>query len=175
MNNVNKIVLMAAASFVLHGAAASAGTNMASPTDAKSAEKKSADKKKCSCKKRGHGHSKTNFYEKYDLNKNKSVSEAEHRAGRDLGHAATDFNNDGNVMADEYVAEFEVRLDQQLAKRRDSAIKQAYVRFGVIDTDKDGIITRAEFQAIGEKSFTRRDTNKDGVVDEKDAGATKKH
>ncbi|PHR59944.1 MAG: hypothetical protein COA43_08230 [Robiginitomaculum sp.] len=127
--------------------------------------KKDYSKKK---KSHGGGHGKSNFYDSYDANNDKSVSVAEYRAARNKGYDARDGNADGNVLADEYVAEYEARLEKDLATRRDRQLKQAYVRFGILDKDKNGIISREEFQASGQRMFKRLDSNNDGVVDSKD-------
>lgn len=116
----------------------------------------------------GGGHGKVNFFDSYDANNDESVSIAEYRAVRNEGYDVRDANKDGNVLADEYVAEYEARLEKDLAEMRDHQIKQAYVRFGVLDKDKNGVISREEFQASGKRMFDRLDTNKDGVVNESD-------
>lgn len=117
---------------------------------------------------RSGGHGKKNFYKSYDADNNKSVTIAEYTAERTKGYAKRDLNNDGNVLADEYVAEYEARLEKDLAEMRDRQLKQAYVRFGVLDKDKNGIISSEEFQAMGMRMFNRMDTNKDKVVNEAD-------
>jgi hypothetical protein len=43
-------------------------------------------------------------------------------------------------------------------------MRQAEVRFGVLDTDKSGGITPAEFAYSGWRMFVTHDTNKDGAV-----------
>lgn len=117
---------------------------------------------------RGGSHSKTDFYNVYDADKDGTVTIAEYRAVRDEGYDARDPDGDAKVLPDEYVAEYEGRLEQDIAEMRDRQIKQAYVRFGVLDKDKDGIITREEFQASGQRMFDRLDENKDGIVDDSD-------
>ncbi|MEL6686298.1 MAG: hypothetical protein AAFP97_01605 [Pseudomonadota bacterium] len=114
------------------------------------------------------GHSKGAFYEAYDSDGDESVSVAEYVSMREKGYIARDINGDDQVLPDEYVAEYEARLDQQLAEQRDRQLKQAYVRFNVLDKDKDGIISREEFHSSGMRMFTRLDTNEDKVVDEND-------
>jgi hypothetical protein len=43
-------------------------------------------------------------------------------------------------------------------------MRQADVRFGVLDSDKSGAITRAEFDYSGWRMFNHHDTNNDGAV-----------
>lgn len=117
---------------------------------------------------KGGGHSKADFFNTYDADEDGAVTTAEYVAVRDKGYDERDPDGDAKVMPDEYVAEYEARLEQDLAAQRDRQIKQAYVRFGVLDGDKDGVLTREEFQASGQRMFDRLDTNKDGVVDNAD-------
>ena len=41
-------------------------------------------------------------------------------------------------------------------------------RMQMIDTDKDGSVSKAEFMANAEKKFEKMDTNKDGKIDAQD-------
>ncbi len=66
------------------------------------------------------------------------------------------------------MGEFTVRLDRQLAAQREGQIKQGHSRFKVLDKNKDGQITADEFDTTGKNLFAAFDSNKDGVVDEKD-------
>jgi|GEM_PF-3789566 len=118
---------------------------------------------------KGHGgHSSKSFFERYDTDENGSVTKEEFAAAREKGYKRRDANGDGKVYVDEYVAEYEVRLDEQLKKRRESAIKQTYTRFGVMDADKDEIMTLEEFNKSGDRVFARRDKNEDGKIDAQD-------
>ncbi|MEM9128697.1 MAG: hypothetical protein AAGA97_03120 [Pseudomonadota bacterium] len=116
----------------------------------------------------GGGHSRRNFFETYDKNEDGRIPEAEFRSVRDEGFARRDANGDGTVSPDEYVGEYEKRLDQQLAEQRDRALKQGYVRFKALDSDGDGKMTREEFAASGKRMFSRLDDDDNGVVDDKD-------
>jgi hypothetical protein len=115
-----------------------------------------------------HAHSRCGFLDRFDTNIDGAVSRAEFDAARDDSFAEKDADGDGIVMVDEYVAEYEVRLDRQLAERRDAAIRQTHVRFNVLDTDDDSKMTEAEFDASGARMFSRYDTNGDGHVDHND-------
>lgn len=117
---------------------------------------------------RGGGHSKDDFFNTYDLDGDGVVTMADFMEVRDLGYRDRDADGDNKVVAEEYVAEYTARLDADLAATRKGQISQAWVRFEVLDTDKDGILTQEEFQATGKRMFDRLDTNKDGIVDGND-------
>lgn len=115
-----------------------------------------------------HAHSRCGFLATYDIDGDGVISRAEFDQIRAEGYDLRDADGDGVVAPEEYVAEYEVRLDQQLAERREAAIRQTYVRFDALDTDDDEVMTEAEFNASGSRMFDRYDTNGDGTVDESD-------
>lgn len=114
------------------------------------------------------GHSKVEFLKTYDTNLDGKVSRAEYDAKRREDYGRTDADKDGAVVESEYVGEYAARLDAELAATRKRQLDQAKVRFGVIDTDKSGKMTSAEYDAIATRTFGRLDTNKDGLVDDTD-------
>ncbi|HEU0095550.1 MAG TPA: hypothetical protein VFQ52_03790 [Rhizomicrobium sp.] len=114
------------------------------------------------------GHEKINFLDFYDVNGDASVPRAEFDSQRAKDFDRINTTHDGTATESQYVDEFTVRLDRQLAAERAAQVKQAHVRFGVLDKNKDGHISREEFEASGKKLFDALDTNHDGVVDEKD-------
>jgi hypothetical protein len=119
-------------------------------------------------------HARDTFIKEQDINGDGSVSKDEFKAGRDKQFAGIDANHDGALSHDEYVGEFTARLAKRLAASTDTAekkeeervrqLRQADVRFGVLDTDKSGGITPAEFDYSGWRMFVTHDTNKDGAV-----------
>ncbi len=122
-------------------------------------------------------HSSTTFIAEQDLNGDGKVLLAEFKLGREVEFVRIDFNADGQLSEAEYLGEFEGRLMQRVGKiadpekRREELqrqMRQAKVRFGVLDTDKNGSISLEEFQAAGLRMFTLHDRNKDGAVDEAD-------
>lgn len=122
-------------------------------------------------------HSITTFIEEQDLNGDGKVSMAELKAGRQVGFMKADFDESGGLSEAEYVSEFEGRLMLQLSKIADPEkrteeqqrqMRQAHVRFGVLDTDKNGLIDLNEYQASGIKMFEHHDRDKDGFVTDKD-------
>lgn len=120
---------------------------------------------------RSGGHSKNDFFNTYDMDGDGVVTLADFVEVRDLGYRDRDADGDSKVVAEEYVAEYTARLDADLAATRKGQISQAWVRFEVLDKDKDGILTREEFQATGKRMFDRLDTNEDGIVDSNDTKA----
>jgi Ca2+-binding EF-hand superfamily protein len=114
------------------------------------------------------GHGKAQFIKTYDTNKDSAVTTEEFVAARAANYARTDSDKNGTVNEAEYVGEFEARLTEPDAAARAAQLKQAHVRFGVLDSDKNGVLTLEEFQATGQSVFGRLDTNKDGRVDSAD-------
>lgn len=119
------------------------------------------------------GHGLSAFIGGFDANRDGVVTRQEYDAVRTQRFTAADTNHDGVLSEDEYVAEFEGRLQQQYAgkaqdERYAGSIKQAHVRFKILDTDHDGKLTLAEENAIAEKTFQRTDTNGDGKIDQAD-------
>ncbi|WP_232495584.1 hypothetical protein [Novosphingobium kaempferiae] len=122
------------------------------------------------------------FIHDYDADHDGSVSRAEFDKGRVARFQATDANKDGWVSEAEYLAEYTARLEQQLAasddteerktEERQRQIRQTHVRFGVLDKDKDGKMTQAEFDVSGGRAFAEQDADKDGVVSPADVAAT---
>lgn len=120
----------------------------------------------------GGGHSKREFLETYDANKDDKVSKQEFAAKRGADHKVLDLNENGTVNELEYINEYTFRLDKELAERRARQIRQAHVRFGVLDTNKDGILSAEEFAASGDRMFSRLDTTGDGFVDGTDTASS---
>ena len=119
-------------------------------------------------------HEHSAFITDYDLDKDGKVTAAEFKEVRGQRFAATDADNSGGLSEAEYVGEYQGRLDAQLAASSESEerkseqrvrqIRQAHVRFGVLDKDKDGQIAPAEFDASGQRAFAEQDGDGDGVI-----------
>lgn len=114
-------------------------------------------------------HTAAGFLELYDENGDGKVERAEYERVRDAQFARTDSNGDGQLALDEYLAEFETRVDRRIDALDQGGDRQVHVRFGVLDADKDGHMTFAEYQVSGKRLFETADRNKDGVVDAVDA------
>lgn len=119
-------------------------------------------------------HEHSAFIADYDLDKDGKVTAQEFQSVRAQRYAATDANKDGGVDETEYVEEYRARLEAQLAASDESAerkeeqrarqIRQAHVRFDVLDKDKDGKISAAEYDASGQRAFAEQDGDGDGVI-----------
>lgn len=119
-----------------------------------------------------HGHS--DFIADYDLDKDGKVTPEEFKTVRGQRFAATDADKDGQLSEAEYVGEYQGRLEAQLAASSDSderkaeervrQIRQAHVRFGVLDRDKSGGISPAEYDVSGQRSFAEQDGDGDGII-----------
>jgi len=106
----------------------------------------------------------------FDANEDGEVSREEFSNSRRSTFYLTDENRDGKLSADEYLAEFEDRLDQTINSNRRGQIKQTYVRFGALDDNKDNKMTFEEFQISGKRIFTRWDKNDDNLISTADIG-----
>ena len=125
------------------------------------------------------GHGLDAFLGSYDANRDGKVTRAEFDAIRLQRFKSADTNGDGVLSEAEYVAEYEGRLKRQYfdqGRQPDAAyannIKQAHVRFAIVNRARDGKFTVAEDQAIADKTFKGLDTNGDGVVSKDDPQRT---
>jgi hypothetical protein len=119
-------------------------------------------------------HARDTFIQEQDQNGDGVVTKDEYAATRAIQFARTDANGDGALSRAEYIAEFKARLENKLTtsdrtaekkqEERERQMRQADVRFDVLDSDKSGAITRAEFDYSGWRMFVHHDTNEDGVV-----------
>jgi Ca2+-binding EF-hand superfamily protein len=115
------------------------------------------------------------FLKSADLNKDGVIDQTEFQTARDKWFADLDANKDGFVSADELKA-FGDKMhaqwaqkhgDQAKAGEQDQNRKHGDFAQNIlqrVDTDKDGKISKAEFDAEGTKLFTRLDANGDGKI-----------
>ena len=118
----------------------------------------------------GHG----GFLKSADLNQDGVIDQTEFQTARDKWFADLDTNQDGFVTADELKA-FGDKMHAEWAKKHGddaAANKPADSKHGDfsqhilerVDTDKDGKISKAEFDAEGSKLFAKLDENGDGKI-----------
>lgn len=103
-----------------------------------------------------------------DKDGNGAVSAKEFKDFRAGVFAKADKNSDGNLNAEEFAGL--AKIKKVLHKKAMKMVKQkkAQKRFSKVDADGDGTISKAEFDAKGDSSFTRMDKNDDGVLNKKD-------
>lgn len=109
-------------------------------------------------------HSVSGMLAMYDLDGDGQVTLAEYQQSRGEAFARTDSDQSGDLSAQEYMAEFTDRLDQQIAKTREAQLKQALVRFKALDKDENGILSAKEFHNSGQQMFARWDTDQNREV-----------
>lgn len=114
-------------------------------------------------------HTAAGFLALYDDNGDGTVDPAEFQRVRAAQFARTDSSGDGRLALDEYLAEFETRVDRRIATLEQGGDRQVHVRFAALDADSNGRMTFAEYQVSGKRLFDTADRNKDGVVDAADA------
>ncbi len=119
-------------------------------------------------------HDRGEFIDAFDADRDGRLTRAEYDAGRAARFAATDTDRDGTLSETEYVGEYTARLERRLAassdpegrktEERQRQTRQAKVRFGVLDADRDKRISRAEYDRVGARSFDEQDVDRDGAV-----------
>ena len=100
---------------------------------------------------------------RYDTNKDGVVDRAEWKAGQEARFKRLDTNGDGKLTQDELFARTPAIGNSVLPTDRQAQRQSTY--FQLLDTDKDGVVTLAEFMAQADRNFARCDINKDGRID----------
>lgn len=108
-----------------------------------------------------------------DKNGDGKVTKEEREAGREARFEehfkAIDKDNNGQISRDEMKAAHEARMgDGHRGMRHHGKRHGGHGgpggRMAMIDADKDGVVTKAEFQGRALEMFAKADTDKDGVV-----------
>ncbi|VDC22480.1 hypothetical protein [Pseudogemmobacter humi] len=118
------------------------------------------------------GHSQAAYIAGYDQDGDGKVSLDELIEVRTARFRGADTDGSGELNEAEYVAEFEGRLRQQYAdqgrdtseERFANSLKQAGVRFAVLDRDRNNSLSLEEDLESARKTFARNDTDGDGFV-----------
>ncbi|MFV0276408.1 MAG: EF-hand domain-containing protein [Parahaliea sp.] len=118
-------------------------------------------------------HFKAMFIDQYDGNGDGKLSSVEFEQARRDRFDRTDVDHSGTVDPDEYLLEWENRMDAQLKRDRTSELGRVDRRFKALDADGDKRISSEEFEVSGERAFAQLDLNSDGVVDASDAEQAK--
>lgn len=79
------------------------------------------------------------------------------------------FKGNKKVTQQQFVQFEQARLEPLLKQRREMSEKQAHIRFGILDNNKDKKLTLKEFQETGLKTFNEFDKNQDGLINAEDA------
>ena len=94
---------------------------------------------------------------RYDTNKDGAVDRGEWKVAQEARFKQLDTNGDGKLTKDElFVGNGTPPSDRQ--------IRSQATYFGLLDADKDGIVSKAEFMAQAERNFARCDLDKDGRI-----------
>jgi Ca2+-binding EF-hand superfamily protein len=119
------------------------------------------------------GHAGNAFIGAWDDDGDGKVSRTEYETARTSRFATTDANRNDALSVDEYVDEYAVRLDRDIADEREASLKQTNTRFEALDKDDDKFVSRAEYDASGERGFVHLDRDQDGKVTQQDAAPAK--
>lgn len=113
-------------------------------------------------------HAEGSFISSWDADGDGKVPRAEYEAVRVERFASADENHDGALNATEYVNEYALRLDREIADERTASIKQTHTRFRALDKDEDNFVSRTEYDASGTRAFEQLDQDRDGRVTKQD-------
>ena len=100
---------------------------------------------------------------RYDTNKDGVVDRAEWKAAQEARFKRLDTNGDGKLTEDELFARTPAIGNSVLPPDRQVQRQSSY--FQLLDADKNGVVTLAEFMAQADRNFARCDLNKDGRID----------
>lgn len=127
----------------------------------------------------GAAHERDTFIQQYDTNRDGKVERSEFDAARAERFNATDTDHSNALDQGEYLVEYLAQLDAGLATSskseadktatRQRQLRQTLVRFNALDADHGKDISKAEYDASGNRSFGNHDSDKDGTITSKDA------
>jgi hypothetical protein len=100
---------------------------------------------------------------RYDTNKDGAVDRGEWKAGQEARFKQLDTNGDGKLTQEELFARTPADGNSVLPSDRQAQRQTTY--FQLLDADKDGFVSLAEFMVQADRNFARCDLNKDGRID----------
>ena len=103
-------------------------------------------------------------FQRFDGNGDGKITNAEFMKVGEQDFLAFDANKDGSVSKKEFLDPKPHHLANVSAGDLAEAEKIWAQQFDALDTDKNGVLSEAEHQKAGKRSFAHMDANKDGVI-----------
>jgi Ca2+-binding EF-hand superfamily protein len=103
-------------------------------------------------------------FKRFDSNKDGNITNAEFMKVGERDFQAFDADKDGSVSKEEFLDPEPRRVGNASVDELAQAKKIWSQQFDMLDTDKNGVLSEAEHQKAGKRSFARIDTNKDNEI-----------
>jgi Ca2+-binding EF-hand superfamily protein len=103
-------------------------------------------------------------FQRFDGNGDGKITDAEFMKVGEQDFLAFDANKNGSVSKKEFLDPKPHNLANVSAGDLDQAKKIWAQQFDLLDTDKNGVLSEAEHQKAGKRSFAHMDANKDGAI-----------
>jgi Ca2+-binding EF-hand superfamily protein len=103
-------------------------------------------------------------FQRFDSDGDGKITEAEFMQVGEQDFLAFDANKDGSVSKKEFLDPKPHKLTNVSAADLAQAKKIWAQQFDQLDTDKNGVLSEAEHQKAGKRSFAHMDANKDGAI-----------